>query len=66
MTLARSDGFEDAVATEAGLFDFVAAEGVGGAGDLFAEEFEEQLGLFFEEAVEQGIGFHEQFRLNQP
>jgi hypothetical protein len=41
------------------LFDFVAAEGVGGAGDLLAEEFKEQLGLFFEEAIEQGVGFHE-------
>jgi hypothetical protein len=41
------------------LFDLIAAEGVGGAGDLLAEEFKEELGLFFEEAIEQGIGFHE-------
>ena len=46
--------------------DFVAAAGVGGAGDLLAEEFEEELGLFFEEAIEQGVGFHGRCRLNQP
>jgi hypothetical protein len=61
-----SDGVEDAVAAEAGLFDFVAAEGVGGAGDLLTDEFEEALGLFFEEAIEQGIGFHGRCRLKPP